>query len=504
MRFEVIPKPLLVSPPPIPNPSLYEYSTMELVKTWIIIASIVLIFLALIDASINRCFGLVYINTITEEDDQLDIEPGRQNQSFIVSNFNHLDNHHWLMEIITERLKESSDERREKRLRALDETLPLVEYVGVEEEETSLRDCAICLEDFQEKELCRIFPAVHPPANDLLRVVATALVTRVSRGTPPTTALFSATTRSRRIPPLLYKVHRMVKRKQISNDDEDLMQDDEMDLIDEEDFESESEDEDGDIKLSEPSKTAIFNREEILEKLNDISWPKDVPWIHKLSIDIDQEKEVDVNDDLARELVFYTQALEGTRQAFGKLESMGFPFLRPPDYYAEMVKTDAHMVKVKGRLLSEKKKIEEAEERRKARESKKLSKEIQSEKQKARIKQKKDEIESVKKWRKQRQQSGFAGGKDGADVDLPFEDDTQKSFSRAKKQRPGVAPGDRSGGKRSQMMKKGVKGQKSREFKDSKFGFGGRKSLKKQNTADTTNDLKGFNQRSSGGSKKRK
>jgi rRNA-processing protein EBP2 len=296
----------------------------------------------------------------------------------------------------------------------------------------------------------------------------------------------------------------MVKRKNV----EDLVKDDEMDdLIEDEDFEAESdseEDKEGDIKLSEPSKTAIYNRDEIIEKLKDISWPENIEWIHKLSIDIDQEKEVDVNDDLARELAFYTQALDGTRQAFEKLQSMGLPFLRPPDYYAEMVKTDAHMVKVKGRLLSEKKKIEESEERRKARESKKLAKEIQSQKQKTRAKQKKDEIESVKKWRKQRQQSGFAGGKDGADVELPFEDDTDKTFRKAKKQRQGVAPGDRSGGKTSQMMKKGKGFTMSREFKNSKFGFGGRKGLKKQNTAETTDDLKGFNNRSFGGSKKRK
>ena len=105
---------------------------------------------------------------------------------------------------------------------------------------------------------------------------------------------------------------------------------------------------------------------------------------------------------LAREMAFYTQALDGTRQAFEKLQSMGLPFLRPPDYYAEMVKTDSHMLKIKGKLLIEKKKIEEAEERKKAREAKKISKEVQAQKNKERAKRKKEDIESVKKWRKQR------------------------------------------------------------------------------------------------------
>ncbi|KAK8537072.1 hypothetical protein V6N12_043251 [Hibiscus sabdariffa] len=252
----------------------------------------------------------------------------------------------------------------------------------------------------------------------------------------------------------------------------------------------------------EPSKTAIYNREGLVEKLEDISWPENVDWMHKLCLDIDQEKEVDVNDDLARELAFYTQALEGTRLAFDKFQSMGLPFLRPPDYYAEMVKTDAHMQKVKGKLLAQKRQIEEAEERRKAREAKRIAKEVQAEKLKERAKQKKQEIEEVKKWRKQRQQSGFKDGKDSM-PDLGFEDG--KAFERSSKKRPGVSPGDRSGGKAKQGGGKGNnKNKKNREFRDSKFGFGGKKGMKKQNTAETTNDFRAFNKGGAAGNKKRK
>src|ERR1044072_3947052 len=136
----------------------------------------------------------------------------------------------------------------------------------------------------------------------------------------------------------------------------DTIIDDETEDMNEEMSPSDSETDDA-VKLAEPSKTAVYNRDGILDKLGDISWPENVEWIHKLSIDIDQEQEVDVNDDLTRELAFYTQALEGTRRAFEKLQSMGVPFLRPEDYFAEMVKTDSHMEKVKGRLLAEKRKM---------------------------------------------------------------------------------------------------------------------------------------------------
>ncbi|KAA8537574.1 hypothetical protein F0562_027182 [Nyssa sinensis] len=167
------------------------------------------------------------------------------------------------------------------------------------------------------------------------------------------------------------------------------------------------------------------------------------------------------------------------------------------------------MEKVKGRLLAEKRKIEEAEERRKARDGKKIAKEVQAQKLRERAKQKKEETESVKNWRKQRQQSGFARGDNDGEMGLDFEDG--KTFEMSDKRRPGVATGDRSGGKARQGGGKGKgkkggadKKRKSREFKDSKSGFGGRKGLKKQNVADTTNDLRGFNKSDSSGNKKRK
>lgn len=280
-----------------------------------------------------------------------------------------------------------------------------------------------------------------------------------------------------------------MQKDQLSNSPGSDMEDDDPVVS-----ESESE-EDGDVKLSEPSKTAVNNKAGLLDKLGDICWPESVDWIHKLSLDIEQDHEVSVNDDLSRELAFYTQALEGARKAFTKFQSkeVDLPFLRPSDYYAEMVKSDMHMEKVKSRLLAEKRKMEEAEERRKARDNKKLAKEIQVQKQKERAKQKKDDIESVKNWRKQRKQSGFAQGDDG-DLSNAFEDG--KAFERSSKKRPGVAPWDRSGGKAKagdgKWKKGGDKKMKGRERKDSKYGFGGRKGLKKQNTAETTDDFRGY------------
>ncbi|TYH98287.1 hypothetical protein ES332_A12G299700v1 [Gossypium tomentosum] len=125
-------------------------------------------------------------------------------------------------------------------------------------------------------------------------------------------------------------------------------------------------------------------KEGLINKLKYISWPENVDWMHGLPLDTDQEKKVDVNDDSARQLMFYTQALEGTRLAFEKFQSMGASFKRR-----------------RAGVGSKRPK------RGKSKEAKRIAKEVQAEKLKERAKQKKQEIEAVKKWRKQRQQNSF-------------------------------------------------------------------------------------------------
>jgi rRNA-processing protein EBP2 len=285
----------------------------------------------------------------------------------------------------------------------------------------------------------------------------------------------------------------MVKVKVFNNINDKEIDNQELDPESGPESESEGEEE---KPLAEPSKNAIYNSEALLDKLEDIAWPKKIDWTQKLTINHQQGEKIDVNDDLAREMVFYTQALDSTRVAFSKFEKLGVPFLRPPDYYAEMVKSDSHMLKIKDKLLFEKKKIEEAEERRKMRENKKISKQVQAHKLREREKKKKDEIESVKKWRKQREKEGFVKGEKGNEI-FGFEGGDDEVYDKVRKKRPGVAPSDRSGGKSKEKSK-------ARDKRDSKFGFGGRKALKKQNTAETTNDFRGFSKAEMGSNKKRK
>lgn len=260
--------------------------------------------------------------------------------------------------------------------------------------------------------------------------------------------------------------------------------DDEIDLTE---SEEESEEDDAEKPVSEARRDAIYNSAALHEKLEDIGWPDGIDWTHSLALNYEHEgAPVDVNDDLTREMSFYTQGLEGAREAYLKLQELRVPFLRPADYYAEMIKSDTHMLKIKDKLLYQKKQMEESEERRKQREAKKYGKEVQAEKLKERTQQKKKDIDSVKKWRKGRSDSGFADGEE------PF--DIEGEGRAAKKQKVNASPWDRTGGRgRDADRGRGRGGGRgSRESRDAKFGYGGRKGMAKRNTADSTADESGF------------
>jgi rRNA-processing protein EBP2 len=261
---------------------------------------------------------------------------------------------------------------------------------------------------------------------------------------------------------------------------------DDVDLSESEDDESED---DTEKPVAEARRDAVYNAVGLHEKLEDIAWPEGIEWTHSLAVDYKHEgAPVDVNDDLTREMSFYTQGLECAREAYLKLQELDVPFLRPADYYAEMIKSDTHMLKIKDKLLFQKRQMEESEERRKQREAKKYGKEVQAERLKERAQQKKRDIEGVKKWRKGRSDSGFADGEE------PFE--VEGEGRPAKKQKVNASPWDRSGGKGAGGGRGGRGGGRggrgSRTARDAKFGYGGRKGSAKRNSAESTADESGF------------
>jgi rRNA-processing protein EBP2 len=86
----------------------------------------------------------------------------------------------------------------------------------------------------------------------------------------------------------------------------------------------------------------------------------------------------------------YKQALHGAKAAISLAAKHNLPFTRPSDYFAEMVKSDVHMERIRQKLLDESATIKKSEEKRKEREGKKFGKQVQIEKLKEREKGKKD------------------------------------------------------------------------------------------------------------------
>ena len=86
---------------------------------------------------------------------------------------------------------------------------------------------------------------------------------------------------------------------------------------------------------------------------------------------------LDVHDDLNRELAFHSQCLEAVTEARTLLRKENVKFSRPTDYFAEMVKTDDHMEKIKTKIREAATDKKAAVEARRQRDLKKFGKQVQ-------------------------------------------------------------------------------------------------------------------------------
>lgn len=122
-------------------------------------------------------------------------------------------------------------------------------------------------------------------------------------------------------------------------------------------------------------KVYINRTEALLSRLHDIQSDPSMDWMETLVVTSTQASTLnaeDMNDDLKKELHFYEQALEAAKIAKDKIINAGIPFSRPDDYFAEMVKSDDHMKRVKQRLLDDAQALKASEMARKQREAKKV------------------------------------------------------------------------------------------------------------------------------------
>lgn len=159
-----------------------------------------------------------------------------------------------------------------------------------------------------------------------------------------------------------------------------------------------------------------------------------LPWIETLTITSSNPIELPadkINDDLTRELAFYQQALAAGQEAKKRIIQAKVPFNRPSDFFAEMIKSDQHMLRIKKHLVEEAQAIKSAEEAKKMREMRKFGKKVQIEKIQERQKLKADTLEKINSLkRKRRDQDG--GGVGMADDDDEFEIELERAQTKEK------------------------------------------------------------------------
>ncbi|KAI6030447.1 eukaryotic rRNA processing [Pisolithus orientalis] len=235
-----------------------------------------------------------------------------------------------------------------------------------------------------------------------------------------------------------------------------------------------------DEDVTPKQKVEIDNTDALRRIRETIQLDPSLPWTETLVVTYPETIDVDVNDDLNRELAFYKQALHSAERARALAAKHSFPFTRPSDYFAEMVKSDAHMERIRMKLLDERAGIKRAEEKRKERESKKFGKQVQIEKQKEREQSKKEMGERLKSLKRKRKGALENAEADGEEFDVAVEE----------------AIGDERSSKRSR--KEGGKNM-SRSARDTKYGFGGKGRRSKQNTRSSTDSfISGANKKGKG------
>ena len=82
------------------------------------------------------------------------------------------------------------------------------------------------------------------------------------------------------------------------------------------------------------------------------------------------------NDDIQREISFYTQTLTNVEKAIKLLAAEGLDKQRPNDFLAEMYKSDQVMQKVRSRLVKQQVKIQNFEEKKMREQNRKFNKQV--------------------------------------------------------------------------------------------------------------------------------
>ena len=160
------------------------------------------------------------------------------------------------------------------------------------------------------------------------------------------------------------------------------------------DIESLASDEKADILPHQ--RLTINNTTALLLAHKSIALPSSLPFSAHQTLTTSNPVDIaDVNDDLNRELAFYKQCLDAANEGRSLLKKEGIPFSRPNDFFAEMVKNDEHMGKIKQKMVDDAASKKASSEARRQRDLKKFGKQVQVAKEQERAKEKRATLDKI-------------------------------------------------------------------------------------------------------------
>ncbi|KAK6333407.1 rRNA-processing protein and EBNA1-binding protein ebp2 [Orbilia javanica] len=261
--------------------------------------------------------------------------------------------------------------------------------------------------------------------------------------------------------------------------DEAKEDDDEEDEEDDEDIplsEISEEDQDPEADIIPRQKLTIDNHSALTASQASIALPikKSTSFSLHHTITTSTPVEIkDVHDDLTRELAFYTQALDAAKQGRALLLAEGAPFTRPTDYFAEMVKSEEHMGKIKEKIKEQAAMKQASADAKRQRDLKKFGKQVQVARLQERQKEKREMLDKINVLKRKRAGADLGDENEGDPFDIAIEK-AEKVNGREGR--------DRRGGPNAKRQKK-----------NEKFGYGGKKKFSKSGDAVSSGDLGGFN-----------
>jgi rRNA-processing protein EBP2 len=197
---------------------------------------------------------------------------------------------------------------------------------------------------------------------------------------------------------------------------------------------------------SSSNKPNTYNREGLIAALENLE-TRELPFIQTMQINECSLELVNELDDIERETAFYSHALQAVKEGYNRLQVLGVPCIRPNDFFCEQVKSDAHMARIKDRLVIEEKRMDAFEKRKNREQNRKYNKQVSELKKQEYKKSEQQVFNEVAKLRK-----GKAPGGGG--------EDTEAKLEKILNSHGGDEDRPQQGKKRMAM--------------DKKYGFGGR------------------------------